>query len=367
MEMIPFVDLKFQAREDEPALVEKFKEVLRSGVYILGKEVETFEANFARICGTKHAVGVANGTASIYLILKALGIKAGDEVITAPNSFIATASAVALLGAKPVFVDIANDLNIDASKIEAAITPRTKAILPVHLTGRVANMPAINLIAKKYGLYVIEDAAQAAGATLEGKAAGSWGTAGSFSLHPLKVFHAYGDAGMITTDDAALAAELRKLRNLGFRNRDECAVWSGNDRLDEIHAGMLNTLLASMPERIALRRKIAAFYRQELGAHLTVAQQHAQEEPVYQTFMIQVDERDRLQKYLYDHGIETKVHYPIPIHRQECARDLGHSPEDFPNTMRLVGRILSLPIYPGLTDVQLNYIVDRVKSFYHIK
>ena len=257
---IPYVDISAQYCSIKYEILKEVEDVLASGQVILGEVVNNFEESFAALCHTKYAVGVANGTDALMLSMKALGIGEGDEVLTVPNSFIATASSIVLVGAQPVFVDVGDDFNIDPDKIERAITSKTKAIIPVHLTGRPADLNPILNIANKYGLSVIEDAAQAARAEYEKQRVGSFGATGCFSFHPLKNFNAFGDGGAITTNDIKLYQKLLKLRNHGLRNRDECEFWGYNSRLDAIQAAILNVKLKYLEKWVNRRRKIAFIY-----------------------------------------------------------------------------------------------------------
>ena len=243
---IPYAVLASETSPKKTQLLNAVEKVLDSGRYILGPEVKKFEEKFANFCESKYSGGVASGTCALHLVLRALNLKKGDEVITAPNSFIASASSIALVGAKPVFADIRDDGNIDPKKIEEAITDKTKVIMPVHLTGRPARMPEIMSIAKKYSLSVVEDAAQAVGAKIKGRSVGSWGDAACFSLHPLKNLHAFGDGGMVTSNHIDLINLLYKSRNHGLENREQCDFWAHNCRLDEIHASMLRVQLREL-------------------------------------------------------------------------------------------------------------------------
>lgn len=338
--------------------------VLDSGRYILGPEVQAFEQEFAELCGVPASIGVANGTDALILVLRDLGLKAGDEVITAPNSFLASASAVVLAGGRPVFVDVRRDMNMDPDRLAAAVTPRTRAIMPVHLTGRPAPMREILDIASKQGLFVVEDAAQAVGARLAGRPVGGWGHAACFSLHPLKNLHAYGDAGMVTTRDPDLAARLRQARNHGLRNRDTCDHWACNSRLDELHAAMLRVQLRKLSDWTEERRRLAFRYNDLLRSYVTVPDEAPEQHCVYQTYMVQAERRDALQLFLNETGVEALVHYRTPIHLQPAARSLGYTEADFPMAMHVVNRILSLPLYPGLTEVQQDHVVASVRRFY---
>lgn len=364
VEKIPYVTLAQQTEAILPQLLDSVARVLKSGTYILGPEVQKFEQAFAEFCGVKHAVGVSDGTSALYLVLEALDLKADDEVITAPNSFVASASAIVLAGAKPVFADVGSDLNLDPTKLEAAITKKTKAIIPVHLTGRIAPMVQILEIAKKHDLFVLEDAAQAAGASLNGKRAGAWGHAASFSLHPLKNLRAFGDAGIITTNDDKLAERLRIARNIGLKTRDNCTFWSSNDRLDEIQAAMLNVQMPLFMKWTEERRKLAHRYSDALRSVAKVPDENPGEYNVYQAYVLQVENRDQLFTHLNNNGIEAKIHYPIPIHLQECAKSLGYTDEMLPGTKYVTDRIISLPNYPGMTHSTQDRIISAIKEFY---
>jgi dTDP-4-amino-4,6-dideoxygalactose transaminase len=363
---IPFVDLARQFRSIESELTQAFLDVGRSGIYIMGERLESFERKAAEFCGVKHAVGVADGSDALFLILKALGIGPGDEVITATNSFIASAWVIVAVGAKPVLVDVSEDFNIDPQKIEAAITSRTKAIIPVHLTGRAAAMDEINDIAARHGLKVVEDAAQAIGATYRGRRVGSLGIAAGFSLHPLKNLGVYGDGGLITTDDSTLNAKLRLLRNHGLRNRDECEIWGYNSRLDTLQAAFAEIKLAKLDTWNRRCREIANAYRSALSAYVQVPVDQPWEECVYHNFVIRTDQRDELMAHLKESGVDTRVHYPIPIHLQDAARDLGYHHGDFPNAERYALTMISLPIYPELSDEEVAIVITSVISFFGV-
>lgn len=360
---VPFVNLGLQFQNLQDEITEKFVELSSTGAYVLGTEVAAFEERFAEYCGTRYAVGVGNGSDALTFSLLALGIGKGDEVITVPNSFVATAWTIANVGARPVFVDVCSDYNIDPKQIESSITPRTKALMPVHLTGRVANMDAILEIASKHKIPVIEDAAQAAGAIYKGKKAGSFGTTGCFSLHPLKNLHVHGDGGIVTTNDGSIYEYIRKIRNHGLRNRDECEFWGYNSRLDGIQAAVANIKLNYLDAWNHRYRKIAHRYSQAFASYLSVPKDKEFEKPIYHCYIVEHPERDTLGKYLANKGIETKVHYPIPLHMHEAAKSLGYRRGDFPITERLSKTILSLPIYAELRDDQVEYVVDCLNSF----
>ena len=273
-------------------------------------------------------------------------------------------ATIALAGARPVFVDIRSDLNIDPEQIEAAITPRTRAIVPVHLTGRAASMVEILDIAERHDLFVLEDAAQAIGACLDDQRVGSWGNAGCFSLHPLKNLHAFGDGGMMTTDDESLWKRMQQARNHGLSGRDRCDFWSFNCRLDEMQAAMLRVQIHHLDRWTEERRQLAFRYNELLSPYVTVPLEAPGEFCVYQTYMIQAERRDDLQEYLNIHGVQALVHYPTPLHQQPAAQSLGYSAEDFPMTMCAAARILSLPLYPELTHNQQDLVVELIAKFY---
>jgi dTDP-4-amino-4,6-dideoxygalactose transaminase len=339
---VPYTALNRQAATIKAELMAAVETVIDGGRYILGPHVAAFESEFAALCGTSYARGMSNGTSALHVTLRTLDLKAGDEVITAPNSFLASASTIALAGGRPVFADVRHDMNIDPERVE----------------------PALLDIARRRGLFVLEDAAQAVGATLEGKPVGGWGDAGSFSLHPLKNLHAYGDAGAVTTNDETLANRLSLARNHGLRNREVCEFWSFNSRLDELHAAMLRVQLRHLADWTAERRRIAHRYHRLLRPHVVVPEERPGEVHVYQTYMIQAEDRDVLQRHLVSHGVEALVHYATPIHLQPAARDLGYTDRDFPVCKHVVDRILSLPLYPGLTEAQQDRVAELIADFY---
>ena len=363
---IPYVNIAAQHGPIRHELLTAIGRVIDHGQFILGNEVTEFEHRFAEICGVRYAVGVNSGTDALILALKAIGIRPGDEVITVPNSFISSAGCIALLGARPVFVDVRDDYNIDPTLIEQAITPRTRAIIPVHFTGRPADMNPILEVVQLHRLHVIEDCAQAVIAEYNGKRVGSFGTVGCFSLHPLKTLNACGDGGVLTTDVASLAEEFRILRNIGLRTRDECIVWSGNSRLDTILAAILMVKLNYLQTWTEKRRYNAQFYQKYLSdiPQVQVPFDKPHERAVYHTFVIQADHRDELQMHLAKLGVGTAIHYPVPIHLQMATRDLSYTQGSFPVSERQAKRILSLPIYPELTDEDLKYVTDGIQSFY---
>lgn len=362
---VPYSALATEASLVKTELMRAVENVLDSGRYILGPEVVTFEREFAEYCQTKFAAGVSNGTSALHLVLRGIGLNEGDEVITVPNSFVASASCIVLAGAKPVFVDICGDGNMDPQRLEDAITHRTRAIVPVHLTGRPARMNDILDVARRRDLFVLEDAAQAIGASLDGKRVGSWGHAACFSLHPLKNLHAFGDGGMVTSHDPDLVARLAKARNHGLANREQCDFWSFNSRLDEMQAAMLRVQLRHLDAWTETRRSLALRYNDLLRPYVEVPDEGVGERCVFQTYVIKAEKRDELKQYLNEHGVEALIHYATPIHLQPAANDLGYTASDFPRTMQHVGKIMSLPLYPTLTHAQQDRVIELISFFYN--
>lgn len=361
---VPYIDLKSEVQAFKKDYMKAFEKVLDSGHYVLGPELLKFEKEFADYCQAPTALGVATGTDALYLVLKALNLKEDDEVITVPNSFIASASSIALAGAKPTFVDIREDGNMDPEKLESAINTHTKAIMPVHLTGRPARMPDILEIAYKYNLFVLEDAAQAVGARLNDKRVGNWGDAACFSLHPLKNLKAIGDGGIITTKHTDLYNKLKSARNHGLINREQCNFWSYNSRLDELQASLLRIQIRQLEAHTEARRELALRYNQLLKPYVVTPDEGLGEYCVYQTYVILAERRDDLQRHLNDNGVQALIHYATPIHLQPAAKYLGYTSSDFPQTMKHVNRIMSLPIYPNMTCQQQDTVVDLISDFY---
>lgn len=361
---VPYVNLPLQMRPIKRELMEAIERVLEEGSYVMGREVRKFEEKFAEYCGVPYAIGVNSGTDALYLSFCALGIGVDDEVITSAHTFPATIASIALTGARPVIVDVREDLNINVHLIEKAITPRTKAILPVHLTGNPADMDPIIAIAKRHNLVVVEDAAQAVGALYRGQKVGGLGKVGCFSLHPLKTFHGFGDGGVITTSDGGLCEHLLKLRNHGMKNRDAIEFWGYNSRLDTIQAALLLVQFNYLDLWTRQRRQIAAEYIDALANLVEVPQETPECQSVYHTFVIKTDRRDELFNHLQCRGVDAKVHYGVPIFQQQAGRSLASNPNDFPVVSRLAKRVLSLPIYPELTDQQKQLVIQAVRSFY---
>ena len=361
---VPYTDFRAQNAGVRGSLRDAFESVLDSGQYVQGPNVSEFEREFADYVGAPFATGVANGTCSLHLVLRAMGVEPGDEVITAPNSFFASAAAIALVGATVVFADVTEDGNMNPQAIEAAVTERTRVIMPVHLTGRPVDMVRIQEIADQHELGILEDAAQAVGSTFHGKRVGSWGQAASFSLHPLKSLHAFGDAGIVSSQDERITQDVALRKNHGLVDRGTCSTWSYNCRLDEVQAALLRVQLTELDARITERRRLAHRYNELLGGMVSIPVERFGEFHTYQTYLIQADQRDELQVHLRANGVEAVVHYAVPLHLQPAAQDLGYGRGSFPVTEALSDRILSLPIFPGMTEDQQDIVVSQIRAFY---
>ncbi len=362
--MIPFLDLQAACREVRLEIDEAIARVVGSGYYILGTEVESFEAEFAAYCEAAHGVGVANGLDALHLALRAMDVGPGDEVIVPSNTYIATWLAVSHCGATPVPVEPSEaTYNIDPERIEAAITPRTKVILPVHLYGQPADLGPILAIARKHGLRVLEDAAQAHGARYEGKRIGGHGDAVAWSFYPGKNLGALGDAGAVTTNDPELADRIRVLRNYGSRMKYVNEVQGWNSRLDPIQAAVLRVKLAHLDAWNARRAEIAVEYREALrNTPITLPAVASDAEPVWHLFVIRHAERDRLQARLTEAGITTLIHYPIPPHEQAAYASAGYARDAFPLASRIARECLSLPIGPQQPSSATHAVIDAVRA-----
>lgn len=358
---IPFVNLGLQYQQHREEILDAIDRVSQHGMYIQGEEVQAFEQGLARICGTRHAIGVGNGTDALALIMTGLGIGDGDEVITAPNSFIASAGAIVEAGARPVFADVGDDYCLDPAAVAQAITAKTRAIIAVHLTGHPARMAELSALAAAHNIELIEDAAQAIGASYQGRPVGSLGRAAGFSLHPLKNLHLMGDAGFVSTDDSALAEQIRRGQNHGLEGRDESLFWGRNSRLDAIQAAVGNVKLKYFDQISARFQAIGRYYLDSLQDHIYCPITDPGNVSVYHNFVVRSTERDQLAAALKQRGVDTKIHYPIPLHLMACSRTLGYSAGDFPEAERQAKEILSLPIYPELSDLQVEYITAAVK------
>jgi len=363
--MIPFFDLKTQYKEIKNEMDKSINRVLSSGNFILGEEVTSFEKEFAKFCEVKFAIGVGSGTSALFLALKSLGIKKNDEIITVPNTFISTAYAISYTGAKLVFVDVEEDtLNIDYTKIEEKITDKTKAILPVHLYGHPADMNPIMEIAEEHNLKIIEDVAQATGSEYNGKKLGSLGDVAAFSFYPTKTLGAYGDGGMIVTNDSKIAEKIELLRNYGQLKKYHYIIEGFNSRLDEIQAAILRVKLKRLNQWNDLRRKNAKIYNESLkntDVILPVEKEYAKH--VYYLYVIRIAKRDKLQQWLETRGVSTMIHYPIPIHLQMAYKYLGYKKGDFPFTEKYAEEILSLPMFPELKKEQIEEICFLIQKF----
>ena len=359
---IPFVDLQAQYQSIKHEINEAITRVLDTSAFILGREVEAFEAAFAEYVGAKFCVGVNNGTAAIQLAVMACGIGAGDEVIVPTNSFFATAEGVSTAGATPVFVDADSlSYNIAVSKIEAAITPRTRAIMPVHLYGQSADLDPILEIAARHNLHVIEDAAQAHGSKYKNRRVGALGHAGCFSFYPGKNLGAYGEGGAVVTNNSEIARRVRMLRDHGSERKYHHELIGYNFRLEGIQGAVLGVKLRYLDQWNDLRRAHAARYMELLdGTGLVLPQEMSYARHVYHLFVVQHEERDALQKHLSEVGIQTGIHYPIPIHLQPAYASRGFKVGDFPEAEQQARRVLSLPMFPELTDEQIARIAEKI-------
>ena len=362
---IPYVNLKAQWESEKSELLPIIESVISSGTYVGGDVVDGFEDAVAKYLGVPHCVALNSGTDALVLGLVALGVKRGDEVITPPNSFIASTAAVTHLGATPVFVDVLPSQSIDPNLVEKAITDKTKAIMPVHLGGRVVDMDRICEIARENNIAVIEDAAQSIGSTFNGQFSGTFGEVGCFSTHPLKNLNAIGDGGFVTFRDEEMANKVKKLRSHGLVDRNSVEEFGFVSRLDAIQAAILTFRLKRLEQVISRRRKNAALYRAQLdSSYVFIPEDDQRERNSYHTFVIQVERRDELAKHLTARGIGTAIHYPVPIHMQPASKSLGYAFGQFPVTEKQSKRILTLPINQFLSESQINFIADEVNCFF---
>jgi dTDP-4-amino-4,6-dideoxygalactose transaminase len=363
--MIPFLDLREEYRTIESEVLETISAVMRRGNFILGENVKAFEEEFANYCGAKFGVGVGSGTEALHLALLACGVKQGDEVITVPNTAAATALAVSSANAKPIFIDVSQEFyTIDPAKVETAITSRTKAIIPVHLYGHPADMDPIMEIAERYDLRVVEDACQAHGAEYKGQKVGSIGHLGCFSFYPTKNLGAYGDGGMVVTKDEGLYEKLCLLRNYGQSDRYHHIIKGYNSRLDEIQAAMLRVKLKKLDKWNEVRRNIADAYNQLLeNSDVITPKEASYAKHVYHLYVIRSKRREELKHFLEKRGIQTLIHYPIPLHLQEAYQELGLKKGSYPQSEKCAEEILSLPIYPELKSEQIAYLGEVINEF----
>ena len=363
---VPLLDLKAQFATIKDEVMQAVNEICESQMLCLGPAVAKFEEDIAQYCGTKHAIGVSSGSDALLVSLIAIGIEPGDEVITTPFTFFATAGAVSRLGAKPVFVDVdAEDFNIDPAAIEAKITEKTKAIIPVHLYGQVTQMKPINEIAKKHGLVVIEDACQSIGAEQDGIKCGNFGSLACFSFYPTKNLGGFGDGGLVVSDDDKLAEKVRLLRTHGENPRYFYREIGGNFRLDGIQGAVLSVKLKYLDAWSQKRRENAAMYDEILkDSAVKTPKVDANNVSIYHQYTIKAPKRDELQKYLADKNISSAIFYPHPLHLQDCFKSLGYKQGDFPVSEKLCEDVLSLPIYPELTTEQIEYTAQSIVEFY---
>lgn len=354
-----------QFADPEP-IFDAIRKVVASGDFTLGKAVAEFEERFAALIGAKHAIGVNSGTDALKLPLKALGLGPGDEVITAANTFIATVGAINEVGARPVFVDCDDSFCMNAELVEAAITPRTRAIMPVHFTGEVVNMTRLMEIAARHGLPVVEDACQGILAEFDGRRVGTWGVAGGFSLHPLKNLNVWGDSGVIVTSDDGMAERLRLLRNHGMSNRDEIALLGYNSRLDTIQAVVGNWLIGDT--HTITDRRIANGARYDAGfatvPQIRVPARRPNVKRVFHLYIVFAEDRDGLYRYCQEREISCKVHYPVPVYRQPGLSHFGYREGDFPVADRHAASIISFPVDQHISQEQQDYVIDTVRAFY---
>lgn len=361
---VKFVDMERMHGPLRERIMGEIEDIVDKGSFILGDRVSGFENKFAEYCGTKYAIGVGSGSDALELILRGYDIGEGDEVIVPANTFTASANAVVLTGARPVFVDMDNYYNIDVSQVEKVITNKTKAIMPVHLYGNIASMDRINAIAKNRGLKVIEDSAQAHGALYGDRKAGSLGDAAGFSFYPSKNLGAFGDGGIITTDDGVLDKKIRAIRSWGEEEKYHHTVIGKNSRLDALQAAVLGIKLDSLDEWNESRRKSASKLNELLRDYVEVPNSDNNGMPVHHVYVVKTPDRDGLKEHLESKGIQCGIHYPFPLHLQPAFSFLNHKEGDFPKAERAAKEMVSLPMFPFMKDDEINYIADSVKSFF---
>lgn len=366
MRRVPYVNFAAQFAEQKDEIYAAVEKTFGDGHFVGGSAIEMLEQELAHFIGVSYVVALNSGTDALILGLKAMGIGPGDEVITPPNSFVASTAVIVAVGATPVFADVRDDQNIDPHAVAAAISPRTRVIMPVHLTGRVADMGPLLELAQRHGLGIIEDAAQSIGSRYEGRNSGTFGTCAAFSAHPLKNLNAAGDGGFLATNDAEIANKVRLLRNHGLANRDTVTVWGTVSRMDTLQAELLRGRLQRLHGVIERRRCNAENYRRLLSdtpVFIPTCRNH--EFNSFHLFVIQTERRNELQAHLKAMGIGTGIHYPVPIHLQPAAESLGCTRGDFPVTERQADRILSLPIHQFLSLEDQEYVAEEIKRFMH--
>ena len=347
-------------------ILAKIREVVVRGDFTLGCEVDELEHEYADLCGARHAVAVGSGTDALLLSLKAAGVSEGDEVITTPFTFYATVGAIVTAGGTPVFVDVGDDYNIDAAQIASKISKNTKAIMPVHWSGRPCEMDVIESVAEKHGIPVVIDACHAICAAFKGRKVGELGTTSCFSFHPLKNLNVWGDGGIVTTNSTHIANQLRLLRNHGLVSRDRCQVFAYNSRLDTIQAVIARHMLCKIAHITESRIANAAYFDAQLAgmAGIKLPERRADIREVFHLYSVLCEDRDSLQRFLLGRGIDAKVHYPTPMHLQPAAAFLGHQVGDFPTTERICGQTLSLPVHEFISKEQQDHVIACVKDFY---
>ncbi len=362
---VSFSYLKQQFAHPEPIL-EKIGTLVKSGALTLGRAVETFEQSFADFIGAKYAVGVGSGTDALFLSLKAAGIGPGDEVITTVNTFVATAGAIETAGATIRFVDCNERYVMDVDKLATCITPRTKAVIPVHYTGQPVDMNALCALSQQHGFTIIEDSCTAIDGAVDGRRCGTIGLTGAFSLHPLKNLNVWGDGGLITTNDEAVRDRLHLLRNHGMNDRDTYAFYAYNSRLDSLQAVVGQELLKDVTNITEQRIKNAARYDAAFADidAITIPQRKSNERHVYHLYILLVEQRDELKAYLKQAGISAKIHYPIPLHLQPASAKLGYQRGDFPVAEQQAAHMITLPAHQHLSDAELDYVIEHVRRFY---
>jgi len=368
---VKFVDLTRQNKIIEKEILNVWNKQITNCDFILGKEVELFEKEFASFCGTKYAVGVNSGTDALFLSLKAIGIKEGDSVIVPVNTFIATAFAVVYTGAKPVFVDCSEeDFNLDLSQVEDVLKKyknkfNIKAIMPVHLYGQCCNMDEVVNLAKKYELLIVEDACQAHGAKFKNKPAGSFGECAAFSFYPSKNLGCFGDGGIVVTNNESIYNKICMLRNYGQKEKYIHLELGYNSRLDNLQAGILRVKLKYLEQWNQQRIELANYYIEKLSSNKNIVLPKVKNDKkhIWHLFVIRTKQRDELRKYLAENGVETGIHYPVPLHLTPSFKWLGYKPGDFPIAEKLSNEILSLPIFPGMTKDEIDYVIEVIQKF----
>jgi dTDP-3-amino-2,3,6-trideoxy-4-keto-D-glucose/dTDP-3-amino-3,4,6-trideoxy-alpha-D-glucose/dTDP-2,6-dideoxy-D-kanosamine transaminase len=355
-----------QQFEDSELILNDIRKLISKGDYTLGRSVNDFEKRICALTGSKYCIGVGSGTDALFLSLKAAGVKEGDEIITTPYTFYATIGAIVTAGARPVFVDVREDYNINPRKIEDAITPYTKGIIPVHWGGFPCEMDSIMTVAENNGLFVVEDACHAIQARFHEKAMGTFGLTGCFSMHPLKNLNVWGDGGYLITDSSEMAEKLSLFRNHGLVNRDECAVFAYNSRLDSLQAIVANHLLDKINFITESRISNAQLYDERLQYIKGIITPNRPDyvKQVYHIYVVRAEKRDNLQSYLIQKGVDAKVHYPVPMHLQPAAKNYGYKRGDFPVCEALCDSVISLPVHEFVTTKQINKVCDLIEEFY---